>query len=273
MSLAPARSSNEPRLAPLSDFVPGPIDGLFCDIDDTLTRDGRLHATTLAALERLANAGIRIVPVTGRSAGWAHMILRQWPVDAVIAESGGLYGWRDQRGALQWTLHDAPERVRAARERLAEVAERLMRELPGFALADDNAFRLVDFAIDYCEAVEPVPAERVEALIAGLRAAGFSARASTVHVNAWAGSFDKGPMALRYLRERAAGAPTAHWVCVGDAPNDQSMFAAFEHSVGVANILRFRDRLEQPPRWVTRAACDAGFVELAEHLIARRGRG
>ena len=39
---------------------------VFCDIDDTLTLDGRLPAVAYAAMERLAGNGIDVVPVTGR---------------------------------------------------------------------------------------------------------------------------------------------------------------------------------------------------------------
>jgi len=249
--------------------------GLFTDIDDTLTTDGRMPADAYAALERLHRAGCAIVPVTGRSAGWAHMAMHLWPVDAVIAESGGVCVHRDRAGGrrLAWLFHAPREQIERERERLAQVARSVIRALPGLAPASDNAFRLVDFALDYCEEVERVPDEGVAAAIRMFREAGFSARASTVHVNAWNGDFDKAPMALRYLRE-VAGArlpdDLQRWVFVGDAPNDASMFETFPLSVGVANILRFADRLPTPPAYVTRAASSAGFVELARHLLRAR---
>ena len=39
---------------------------LLLDIDDTLTTDGRLTAAAYAALERLSQRGLRVIPVTGR---------------------------------------------------------------------------------------------------------------------------------------------------------------------------------------------------------------
>ncbi|HYH41749.1 MAG TPA: HAD family hydrolase, partial [Burkholderiales bacterium] len=39
--------------------------GVFCDIDDTLTTDGRLTAEAYCAMEKLQRAGLRVVPVTG----------------------------------------------------------------------------------------------------------------------------------------------------------------------------------------------------------------
>ena len=48
------------------------------------------------------------------------------------------------------------------------------------------------------------------------------------------------------------------------------MFAFFEHSVGVANVRRFKDLLSDKPKYVTRAASGAGCAELAEHLLQGR---
>ena len=57
---------------------------LLHDIDDTITNGGKLYPEAYAALWNLHRAGIRVIPVTGRPAGWCDMIMRQWPVDAVI---------------------------------------------------------------------------------------------------------------------------------------------------------------------------------------------
>ena len=246
------------------------VTGVFTDIDDTLTTHGRLPAQAYDALERLHGAGVRIVPVTGRSAGWAHMAMHLWPVEAVIAESGGACIYRDACGRLQWVFHAPPKAVRQERERLAAVAQTVLQAVPGLAAASDNPFRLVDIALDYCEEVDRVPDDEVARALGMFRQAGFSARASTVHVNAWSGDFDKGPMALRYLREVAGERipeDLARWVFIGDAPNDISMFETFPVSVGVANILRFEHRMTSLPTYVTRAQSAAGFVEFAQHLL------
>jgi hypothetical protein len=42
---------------------------LFTDVDETLTWQGRLPEETFSALAKLRQAGIRVVPVTGASAG------------------------------------------------------------------------------------------------------------------------------------------------------------------------------------------------------------
>ena len=261
-------------MRPIESLDAARVVGLFTDIDDTLTTDGRLPADAYEALERLHRAGLRIVPVTGRSAGWAHMAMLLWPVEAVIAESGGVCLHRDADRRLQWLFHAPPDAVRRERERLAETAATVLQAVPGLAPASDNPFRLVDIALDYCEEVERVPDERVADALRMFRDAGFRARASTVHVNAWSGDFDKAPMAMRYLRDVVGAtlpADLERWLFVGDAPNDVSMFEAFPMSVGVANILDFADRIGTLPAYVTRARSSAGFVELANHLLANAG--
>lgn len=265
-----------PSPRPLAALDATAVVGLLTDVDDTLTTDGRLTAEAFSALCALAAAGFRIVPVTGRSAGWAHMIVKTWPVDAVVAESGGLYLVRGTLdGRLRQRLHADPERVAADRARLEACAARVMVEVPGLAPASDNRYRVVDIALDYCEEVPRVPDAQVQRAIRMFRDAGFSARASSVHVNAWAGDFDKAPTALACLAEVFAGSEAAHagrWVFVGDAPNDASMFAAFACSVGVANVVPHLAALPTPPAFVTDGASGAGFVELAHHLLAARGR-
>lgn len=266
---AAARPAAAPR--PLAEMPRLPLRGLLTDIDDTLTTEGRLQASAYHALERLHQAGLRVVPVTGRSAGWAHMILKTWPVDAVVAESGGLYLTRDATGRLIEVTHQPPAEIAAGRAALLALATNLIDAHPGLAWASDNTYRRVDVAIDWCEEVAPVAAPQVEAVIAALRAAGYRARASSVHINTWLGEFDKAPMALRCLRERwgiDAQEARAAWLFVGDAPNDASMYEQFPLSVGVANIAPALPRLPVPPAWITRASHGAGFEELAERLLA-----
>src|SRR5688572_14438924 len=49
---------------------------VLTDIDDTLTTHGRLTAEAYAALQRLSDAGFKVIPITGRPAGWCDLIAR-----------------------------------------------------------------------------------------------------------------------------------------------------------------------------------------------------
>ena len=77
-------------LQPLASMPPGVragIRGVLTDIDDTLSTHGRLTADAYMALERLREAGLLVVPITGRPAGWCDHIARMWPVDAVVGDT------------------------------------------------------------------------------------------------------------------------------------------------------------------------------------------
>ena len=110
------------------------------------------------------------------------------------------------------------------------------------------------------------------ALLAGLmRAEGLSAKISSIHVNGWFGSYDKLAMSKRLLAEEfgcRAAQLRKDFAFAGDSPNDAPMFAFFDHSIGVANVTRFKGKLEAEPKYVTRGAAGAGFAELAAHLLA-----
>ena len=137
-----ARARRAP--SPLERLDARGVVGVFTDIDDTLTTDGRLHADAYAALCALAAAGLHVVPVTGRSAGWAHMIVKTWPVAAVVAESGGLYLARDARsGRLLTRLHAHADTVAADRARLEDCARRVRAAIPGLAPASTAAIDVV----------------------------------------------------------------------------------------------------------------------------------
>jgi hypothetical protein len=248
---------------------------VLTDIDDTLTDHGRLGAAAYDALERLSQAGLKVVPVTGRPAGWCDLIARFWPVDAVVGENGALYMRYDApaRRMIRRFWQDAAAR-QEARARLAALGEHILAAVPGTALASDQPYRESDLAIDYCEDVAPLGPEAVKRIVALFAEAGAEAKVSSIHVNGWFGDWDKLAMTRRLFAEEFASdleRAREQVLFVGDSPNDQPMFAFFPHAVGVANIARFAGELENFPAWVTAAPGGAGFAELAARLIAARG--
>jgi HAD superfamily hydrolase (TIGR01484 family) len=251
------------------------VEVVFTDIDDTLTRHGRLPAAAYAAMERLASAGIKVIPITGRPAGWCDHIARMWPVEGMVGENGAFWFRYDpgQRRLVRRFLVDESTR-RANREKLDGLAERILAEVPGTALASDQLYREADLAIDFCEDVPPLPDAEVARIVALFEEAGCTAKVSSIHVNGWYGSYDKLTMA-RLLMEEAFGVDIdrdrGRFAFAGDSPNDQPMFAFFAaSSVGVANLRRFLPSLTSRPRWLTEAEGGPGFAELAELLLAAR---
>ena len=248
------------------------IRGVLTDIDETVSTDGRLTAEAYGALEVLKKAGFLVIPVTGRPAGWCDMVARFWPVDAVVGENGAFWMWHDARRGKLRTRFIQSEAERAdGRRRLEAVRADVLREVPGAGIASDQPYRLADLAVDFCEDVPPLPRAAIERIVAIFERHGAHAKVSSIHVNGWFGSYDKLGMTRTLFREIFAidlDAQREHYVFAGDSPNDAPMFAYFPNAVGVANVVPFLDRIATPPRFVTAHEAGAGFVELADFLLA-----
>jgi HAD superfamily hydrolase (TIGR01484 family) len=250
------------------------IHTVFSDIDDTLTTEGRLTVEAYRALQDLKDAGLRVVLVTGRPAGWCDHIARMWPVDAVIGENGAFYFWYEAAARKLMSRHIFDEATRAANaKRMAQVRDTVLAEVPGCALASDQFCRLYDIAIDFCEDVPALPAPEVQRIVSLMEGAGMTAKVSSIHVNGWFGQYDKLSMAHLLMRERYGvelETERKRCVFVGDSPNDAPMFAYLPNAVGVANVTRFQLPLHEAPAYVTPSAAGAGFAELARHLVQAR---
>jgi HAD superfamily hydrolase (TIGR01484 family) len=247
------------------------VRAVLADIDDTLTTDGRLHAVAFAALERLQGAGLRVIPVTGRPAGWCDHIARMWPVDAVVGENGAFWFRHDaaaRKLVKRYVIGDAERRRRA--ERMDAISARIVQEVPGCAVASDQPYREADLAIDFREDVPPLSREAVARIVAIMEGEGLTAKVSSIHVNGWFGGYDKLSTTRLMLGEDFgidADAARDSLVFVGDSPNDQPMFGFFPNAVGVANVRDMADLMTVMPAWVTPSRGSAGFAELVGTLL------
>ena len=257
------------------------IVGVLTDIDDTLTTDGAITADALAALVALQAAGLPVIAVTGRPVGWSQPFALDWPLDAIVAENGavalfskkkGLQPNQDGRKLLSKLYQqDVPTRL-ANFARMQRVAARLTAEVPGAVLAQDSPGRETDIAIDHSEFAH-LPPERIAQALQIMRSEGMNASVSSIHINGWFGSHNKLEGARWIVNEllgRELDVELDRWVYVGDSTNDQLMFEAFPHSVGVANVRRFEAELQHPPRYITESERGAGFAEVAATLLAAR---
>ena len=57
-------------------------------------------------------------------------------------------------------------------------------------------------------------------------------------------------------------------IFIGDSPNDAPMFDYFPHSIGVANVLRFKGKMDCEPSWVTEKEGGYGFAEMVNVLLS-----
>jgi HAD superfamily hydrolase (TIGR01484 family) len=250
------------------------IRGVLTDIDETVSTDGHLTADAYGALAELKKAGLLVIPVTGRPAGWCDMIARFWPVDAVVGENGAFWMWHDDEARKLRTRFVQSDAERAEGKRQLEtVRAQVLADVPGAGIASDQPYRAADLAIDFCEDVPPLPREAVRRIVELFEEAGATAKVSSIHVNGWFGDYDKLTTSKTMMAELFGvdlGRDAAAYLFSGDSPNDSPMFGFFPNGVGVANVRDFADAMPHLPRWVTRSRSGAGFVELAQALIAAR---
>ncbi len=260
--------------------MPQPIAGLttaclknigfvLTDFDDTLTLEGKLPDQTLTALYRLQEAGIHVIPVTGGCAGWSDMMTRILPVSGVITEGGGVFMARNSGSVSYQYFHDEAS-MRVEQAAILTMVEPRLKRFESLRLTKDQAYRLTDVAIDYAQDVQPPAEQEKEMLLAELRSLGLNAKASSIHINICQKGVDKYAMANKILSEKYGLSPEQQKVnvlYVGDAPNDESMFAQFPISVGVANIAPHLPVLTHKPAYITQGKGGLGFAELTKILL------
>jgi HAD superfamily hydrolase (TIGR01484 family) len=246
---------------------------VLTDIDDTLTTDGRLPSVALAAIERLVSAGIAVIPITGRPAGWCDHIARMWPVDAVVGENGAFYFKYDEnrKKMIRRYWQNTAQRAQD-REKLGDLEKTILEQVPGCRISADQAYREADLAIDFCEDVAPLPMAAVDKIVELFHQAGAQAKVSSIHVNGWFGEYDKLAMTQRLFHECFGvdlNRIKPSVIYAGDSPNDEPMFAHFSHTVGVANVLRFTGQMADKPAWVTKHKGGRGFAEMVDILLIK----
>ncbi len=246
----------------LAPFPGIPVSLIATDMDGTLTRSERFDTNLLRALERLAAAGIPVVVVTGRSAGWVSGIAHYLPVAGAIAENGGVFFQAGQAGSLTEYLVEVGE-ISEYRSKLAAMFERLRDRFPQIRESADNAFRQTDWTFEVAGLTPVDLAEMAERC----RVAGWNFTYSTVQCHIMSVAQNKAAGLKRVLGRSFPTVDFDRIVTVGDSPNDESLFG-FEQSVGVANVRRYVTQLAQLPTYVTQAEEGAGFCELVDRILA-----
>lgn len=244
--------------------------GVFSDIDDTLTHDGAVVPEAYAALTRARAAGLRVVLVTGRPAGWAEVLASVWPVDAAIAENGGIAYLK--RGRRLERIYFAPGDPAEDARRLGALSADIVAAFPFARRSDDSGLRITDAAFDVGE-MQQLGAVEIAAITDRSRALGARTLVSSVHAHAYFHTADKAQMSARVANVLWGETPEAtaeHYAFVGDSPNDQAAFAFFHASIGVANVARYASVLNPPPAYVTPSPNGRGFVEAIDVILAGR---
>jgi HAD superfamily hydrolase (TIGR01484 family) len=245
------------------------LEYILHDIDDTITENGKLLPNAFQALWDLYKAGFKVIPITGRPAGWCSLIVRQWPVDAVIGENGAFCFYL-RNGQLQKLVH--PNVCENVKELLGRIQEACLREVPGCRVSKDQFSRLYDLAIDFNEEEPRLGFETAYQIKSLCESFGAEAKVSSIHVNIWFGKYDKLSMAKimfeQIYQEKQETNIKEKSLFFGDSPNDESMFEYFTNNCAVANIKPFLNKLKHKPAYISEKENGHGFSESVRCLLS-----
>ncbi len=230
------------------------------DVDDTITKRGKLYPEVLRSLWQLKRHGKMIVLVTGGSSGWADAYLRQWPVDAVIAESGALILAHAEGGKIIYSKNPSLDRdIRSKKESL-------IKHTVGLAFSSDQYARQYDVAYEKAGMSE----DERRNLQNYVKAVGGLWRESSIHINISFGVFDK-HTALSYFMKTLYSINEEELkekgIYLGDSLNDSGMFAYMPLSVGMHSVADMKESFSILPRYITNGYGGDGFIEVATDLV------
>lgn len=246
----------------------------FTDIDGTITTNGQITDKSYSAIWKLNLAGIDVVPVTGRPAGWCDHIARMWPVKGVIGENGAFYfsyNRKDKKMQRQYLI--SSEEIKKGKEVLERIKRRVLKEVPEAGISADQPFRLADLAIDYREDVSPLDREKINRICQIITEEGAVYRISDIHINCWYGSFNK----IKGVRSFVDNTYLIDFsklmyksTYIGDSPNDEPIFKAFPLTLGVANLKNFEAEIINFPDYITSKESADGFAEAVDTILMKR---
>lgn len=231
------------------------------DMDGTLTKNEKFTPRLLEALETLANIPIPVLIITGRSAGWVEGLYHYLPIVGAIAENGGIfYGNHSDYPEILTSIGD----IQKHRQDLSQIFSDLCRVYPQLKESSDNQYRLTDWTFS----VEGLSTEEIKHLKTLTEERGLSFTYSTVQCHLKPRQQDKAMGLKQALSKFFPTYSLTQVLTLGDSPNDDPLFnsAIFPVSVGVANLLTYRDQLINHPAYITQKPEVEGFLEVVSLL-------
>ena len=246
---------------------------ILLDFDGTLTyHKGLLYPGIIETLQELRER-YQIWIITGRSKGWADMMIHTLPLDGVIGENGAFAYYRDtQRDHIHtWrSPHVDPQ----YKQKLAKLKNMVKSHFRFISFASDQFSREFDLAAVIDEHEEKLTQEQIDELIFWTRQQGAQAVISNIHVNIWFGVYNKAQSVIDLFRE-IYGVNTLD-LCrgsfyIGDSPNDEPMFRLIDASFGVKNVENFLDKLRYPPAYISPNPEGMGALDILKGILKRKG--
>jgi HAD superfamily hydrolase (TIGR01484 family) len=248
-------------LSPLNQSTLSNIRLIASDVDGTLTQNGKFSSDFISTLLNLQSAGIKVLLVTGRSAGWVSALVNYLPVTGAIAENGGIFL---KPNGTQDLLSSVPNLSRH-RILLENTFHHIKQLFPNLHPSADNQFRITDWTFD----VNDLSTDDIQSISSQCKQMGWSFTYSNVQCHIKPIHQDKANGLLSVLSNHFPELNSQQVLTVGDSPNDEAMFDPdlFPISVGVANVRHYQDKMLHLPKYVTQASEFAGFSELAKLLL------
>ena len=243
---------------------------ILTDIDGTLTDEtGKIAPKTYEMLWKLREAGFILIPVTGRTAGWASVAITDWPVDAIVVESGSVVYYLENGSRKEFVHPSVPEERETFRQKIREAAFSVN---PKIKVSIDQYSRFNDFAFNYAEDEDnKLSFEEAKEVLEAIKSVGAKGNISSIHINTWFGDYDKLPASLLFLKEHyGIENPAECCIYFGDAANDEEMFGYFPISCGVVNIMKYAGYMEHLPAYITDLPGGKGFCQAAEILLTAK---
>ena len=231
---------------------------VFSDFDGTLTNNGHLGAVFFDILDLIQENNSELVIVSGRSLSWGHFFLTHFPVKFVIMEGGGVILSRNKEGQIREVNLVTDAEI----DKLEELTQQLVKEVPECIMSADSFGRRTDRAIEFGE-MKKEDIVKVESFLAD-KNLNFSR--SNVHINFWIGDISKSNGVETYMKDFAPHLNKDECIFYGDAANDESMFQYFPNTVGVSNILSILDQLKYKPKIVLEGKDNSGAHGVFQHL-------
>lgn len=233
---------------------------LASDIDDTLTIDGRILGDNLAYLSKLRKAGIKVLLVTGRTAGHGLTATTYFDIDGAIAENGGVICQGENQKIVDYFSPETMEKIKHVFHLLAREFPKARPTSDNFMRLTDQTFYIDDFSQDDIEKAKELAAQYDLGIIY-----------SSVHLHIYDPKVNKGRTLSAYLKNFGIQ-DMSRVITIGDSPNDEGIFDTdlFPNSVGVKNVEDYLDRLEKKPRYILSETEGHGFARLAENLLLAR---